>query len=128
MSFGSLMAHRCTIKRLNQTDVDGAPVYTWTVIKVGVKCYLDLTYLRRGKDPSWSPEAGRATDRTGVFFCGPKEPLKPGDRVEVRVRTSNEKLGTFLIEGAADLVMGNRGRPHHIEVGVTEVAAPLGRS
>lgn len=126
MSFRTLMTHRAELKRLSESDVDGAPSYQWHVVKKNIRCYLDLTYLRAGKDPVWTPEAGRATDRTGVFFCLPDAGIVPGDRVVVFFK--NTVLGTFQIDGAFDTVIGTRGRPHHLEAGVKEVAAPLGRA
>lgn len=123
MSFRALLRQRCTIKRLNQTDVDGAPAYNWTTVKENVRCFVDLSYQRPGKDPGWSPEAGRPADRAGVLFMLPTEPLKPGDRIVV---TRGEPRGTFEVLGALDTVpQASRGRVHHIEVGIEEVAQAI---
>lgn len=126
MSFGSLLSHRGVLKRLVETDVDGAPVYDWVSVKTGVRCFVDLSFMRRGKDPGWSPEAGRVADRTGVLFCKPDLPIKPGDRIVVKTKAGRE-IGTFSVEGALDHVPGRHGEIHHIEVGVSEVATALGR-
>jgi hypothetical protein len=105
---------------MNETDVDGAPTYDWVAIKTNVRCFLDLSYQRPGKDPGWTPEAGRPADRSGVLFLQDGEPLKPGDRVVI---TRGEPKGTFEALGALDTVpQATRGRVHHIEAYVQEVA------
>jgi hypothetical protein len=112
------MTHRCTVQRMRATSVDGAPVYSWTNLATDVHCRLDLSYVRRGKDESWTQEAGRAPDRTGVLFMLPDSPLRSGDRV---VLTFPKELGgVYTADGAIDPVI-DENTLHHFEIGVTEV-------
>lgn len=124
MSFRSLLSQRCDILRMTTQDVDGAPVYDWGTHLTGIRCRVDLSFSRRGKDPEWSQEAGRVSDRTGVAFFLPGVDVQPGDRI---VMTGGGINGTFSLEGALDTVIGRRGKVHHVECGVEEVATPLGR-
>lgn len=120
MSFRSLLKQRCTIQRSQQTDVDGAPAFTWADVQTGVPCFVDLSFHRPGKDPGWTPEAGRPADRTGVVFMLPNAPVKPGDRIIV---TRGQPDGTYEVTGAMDTVpQARRGRVHHLEMYVEEVA------
>lgn len=116
MSYSGMLAHRCRIKELQSTFVDGVATSEWKVIKTNVRCFLDLNFLRKGKDPMWTPEAGRPSDRSGVLFVEAGSGLKAAHRVEMTKGPS----GTFTVEGAID----EAWRPtslHHIEVGVVEV-------
>lgn len=122
MSMRTLLAQRGTVLRAARTSVDGASAYVWSPVKTNVRLRIDLSFTRRGKDPTWSPETGRIEDRTGVAFFMPDEDVRPGDRVKL---TAGGLTGTFELKGALDPVMGRRGRVHHIEVGVEEVAKAL---
>jgi hypothetical protein len=84
------------------------------------RCFLDLGFIRQGKDPQWTPEAGRASDRSGVLFLGPTTAMRPGDRI----RMTKGPSGTFQVEGAYDEAWRPSDR-HHIELGVVEVAKAL---
>lgn len=120
MSIRSLMRHRVNIMRLSETQVDGMPVHSWTQVATDQRAYLDLNYIRKGKDPIWTPEAGRAQDRSGVLFMLPDAPIKSGDRIKV----THGPTGTFQIEGAVDEAWKPE-RKHHVEVGVVEVSGML---
>ena len=118
MSYGSLLKHRCDVLELQQSFVKGVPQSSWVVVATDVRCFLDLNFIRKGKDPMWTPEAGRAADRSGVFFT--KHVVKSGQRIKMKFGPS----GTFLIEGAVDEAWRPTSR-HHFEVGVTEVPKQL---
>lgn len=133
MSFRSMLQHRCRILRLEETIEDGSPIVNWAPILYPLnhiqatqpmlfRCFLDLTFIRRGKDPQWTPEAGRPADRTGVFFALGDCPLQAGDRIEMVMGPN----GIFETTGAFDEAWTPRKR-HHLEVGVSEVAAMLTR-
>jgi hypothetical protein len=124
MAFNTLLKQRCKLLELNETNVDGLVSHVWTVVTGGenVRCFLDLNYIRKGKDPIWTPEAGRATDRTGVLFLAPNAPVKSGHRVEML----KGPLGTFSVEGAVDEAWTPK-KLHHLEVGVQEVGSVLAK-
>ena len=120
MSYGGMLKHRCTLQELQSAFVDGKPVTTWQPVQTNVACFLDLNFLRRGKDPMWTPEAGRVMDRSGVMFLSTKANVKSGQRVVMTKGPS----GTFLIEGAVDEAWRPTSK-HHLEVGVTEVPSQI---
>lgn len=115
-----MLKHRCDLLELQETFEDGIAVSEWTVVASKVKCFLDLNFIRRGKDPVWTPEAGRASDRSGVLFVHGNAPARSG----MRVRMSFGPSGTFLIEGAVDEAWRPTSR-HHLEVGVVEVPSQI---
>lgn len=122
MSYKSLLKHRCSLLELQESFVNGIPQSSWVSVAEGVKCFLDLNYIRRGKDPMWTAEAGRVSDRTGVLFLHGTAPAKSG----MRVKMTFGPAGTFLIEGAVD----QSWRPtslHHLEVGVIEVPSQISK-
>lgn len=116
MSYKSLLKHRCTVLR-NEVNLDsGSPDYGWQPVAQGVPCLLDLNFVRRGKDPIWTAEAGRPAERSGVLFVRLDAPLKDGDWVKI---TRGPK-GTYSFTGPLD----EAWRPtdlHHVEIGVREV-------
>jgi hypothetical protein len=120
VSIKAMMKHRVDVLRLSETQVDGMPVHTWTQVASGQRAYLDLNYIRKGKDPIWTPEAGRASDRSGVLFMMGDAPIMSGDRIKVTTGPS----GTFQIEGAVDEAWKPE-RKHHLEVGVVEVSGMI---
>jgi hypothetical protein len=122
MSFKSLLKHRCTVLELIETSDDGSPVTSYQPKAFEVRCFLDLNFIRRGKDPMWTAEAGRPADRTGVLFLSPAAPIVSGDRILM----TTGPAGTFSIEGAIDEVW-RPGSIHHLEVGVVEVATQIAR-
>lgn len=124
MSLRSLLVHRAEVLRLATTNVDGAATYDWDSLGV-VPCRVDLSFIRSGKDPVWTPEAGRPADRTGVAFFAAGADVLPGDRIFM---VAGGVEGTFELQGTLDFVQDRRGRTHHLECGVIEVAKPLGRS
>lgn len=122
MSYAALLKHRCTLLELQETFVHGVPKMAWAEVATGVRCFLDLNFLRRGKDPMWTPEAGRPSDRSGVCFLDGAAPVKSG----MRVRMTKGPVGTFLIEGAVDEAW-QPTRRHHLEVGVVEVPKQISK-
>lgn len=129
MSFRALLKHRCNVLRLTQTSVDGSPQHVWNGLTddagnpLVLRCFLDLDYLRKGKDEYWVAEAGRPQDRTGVWFGLPDAPIKSGDRIAM----IKGPTGTFEIQGAIDEAWQPAQR-HHLEIGVIEVAASRARA
>lgn len=122
MSYSGLLKHRATLLELREDFVKGVPVTDWAEVATNVHCFLDLNFLRRGKDPMWTAEAGRPTDRNGVLFVKGNAPVKSG----MRVRMTFGPSGTFLIEGAVDEAWRPTKR-HHIELGVTEVPSQISK-
>jgi hypothetical protein len=115
-----MLKQRCTVKRLMDTSINGYSTFGWVDVETNVPCFLDLGFLRMGKDPMWTPEAGRPSDRTGVWFGMPKANVMSGDQIVMTKGPS----GTFQLEGAVDQVW----RPqdfHHLEIGVKEVGRPI---
>jgi hypothetical protein len=123
MSLRALLTHRCTIKRGEATVVDGVESYAWKTVATAVRCRIDLTFIRLGKDPQWSPEAGRSPDRTGVAFFFPDASVKVGYRIAM---TAGGIEGTFEIKDI-DHTQGRR-HTHHLECGVQEVPGPIARA
>jgi hypothetical protein len=124
VSYKSLLMHRVDVQRASTTEVDGMQSYEWTTVGSSIRCRLDLNYIRPGVDPQWTPEAGRATDRTGVAFFMAGANVRPGDRLVCR----RGPQGTFLCEGANAEALDSKGLTHHIEVGVREVPGPRARA
>lgn len=129
ISYKAMLRHRCHLIRLNQEAESGSPVYGWNPVlgsdgqPLVLQCFLDLNYIRQGKDPQWTPETGRTMDRTGVWFGLPGAPIKSGDRIQMTVGPP----GTFEIQGAIDQAWTPR-KLHHVEAGVVEVAAQRTRA
>ncbi len=91
-----------------------------------LRCRLDLTFIRKGKDIPEAPVAGRAPDHIGVLFTFPYAPLKAGDRV---VAIPNDRgiipvPGTFEIRAIPD-TPNDFFEQHHIEVQIIEVGQEL---
>lgn len=122
MSYAALLKHRCSLLELNETFLNGVPSSTWVEVATNVKCFLDLNFIRRGKDPMWTPEAGRPSDRSGVLFLPGTAPVKSG----MRVKMVKGPTGTFLIEGAVDEAW-QPTRRHHLEIGVVEVPKQISK-
>ncbi len=122
MSYNGLLAHRASLMTLESTFVDGVPMSRWVPYSTNVRCFLDLNFLRKGKDPMWTAEAGRPSDRSGVLFLSGKATPRSG----MRVKMTKGPKGTFLVEGAVD----EAWRPtklHHYELGVIEVPAQISK-
>lgn len=120
MSFNGLLMHRCKVQR-NQMDLSsGSAEMKWVDVKTGVPLYLDLMFLRTGRDPVWSPEAGRESVRVGVAFFKGKAPIKNGDRI---VMTKGPH-GTFFLEMAIDEAWAPTSL-HHLEVFVRALPEQL---
>lgn len=129
MSYKSLMKHRCTLLDMMEIDDDGSVLYDWGPATgpdgtplTNVRCFLDLNFIRRGKDTQWMEAAGRPQDRAGVIFFLPGTPVKAGQRIKMQ----RGPQGTFKIEGAIDEAWTPE-EEHHLEIGVIEVATVLTR-
>lgn len=112
--------------RVQQTNQAGIGVFDYVPMAGElsyVKCRLDLSFLRPGRDAPPPIEAGKALDRFGVLFCDVWVPFKAGDRI----RTVNNDVGEQPVEGWFELRhVPDRAidfsRAHHIEVQIVEVA------
>lgn len=122
MSYKSMLKQRCTLLELTETFVNGIPTSDWAEVATNVKCLMDLNFIRKGKDPMWTPEAGRPGDRSGVCFLDPSAPIRSG----MRIKMTKGPTGTFLIEGAVDEAWRPTDR-HHFEVGVIEVPKQISK-
>lgn len=116
MSYKSMMKHRCSILRQDVDLTSGSPIYDWVVVKANVRCFVDLNFIRNGKDQMWTPEAGRPTERTGVAFFLGTAPIKNGDWIKV----TKGPYGIFELQAAVDEAWRPTDK-HHLEVGVQEV-------
>lgn len=111
MTLSSMLKDRCTVQR-NSIDLSsGSAEMTWTDVQTNVPCFIDLMFLRAGRDPVWAPEAGRAAARVGVGFFKAKAPIKNGDRIVV----TKGPEGIFTLEMAIDEAR-RPGRRSHLEV------------
>jgi hypothetical protein len=120
MSYAGMLRHRCEVLRLTETFLNGSPIHSWTVVAGNIPCFVDLNFVRLGKDPTWTPEAGRPTTRTGVGFFGRVAPIRSGDRL----RMTKGPSGVFAIEAAIDEAWQPERR-HHLEVSLKEVPQSL---
>lgn len=114
-----MLRHRGRVKRLVETQVGGMPVHAYEVVgdpDRPLRVFLDLNFIRKGKDPSWTPEAGRPADRAGVLFLMGDADVKNGDRIEM----TSGPAGTFQMDMAIDEAWRPDAR-HHLEVFVKEV-------
>lgn len=126
MSYSQMLSQRCNIVRLTESQVDGLVSHTWQPINTDpVRCFLDLNFIRLGKDPTWTPDTGTAQNRAGVLFLPTKFIAQPGDRIQMLLGPS----GTFKIERFVDEAWTpKRKKPHHLELYVTEVDRALAES
>ena len=115
-----MLRHRCTVYRLQETIQSGLPVYDWVAVRTNVPVFLDLNFVRLGKDPTWTPEAGRPTDRSGVGFFLGNAPIRNGDQIVM----TKGPAGRFSLEAAVDEAWRPSAK-HHLEVSVKEVASQL---
>lgn len=100
MTLKSLLAHRCEVQR-NEIDLSsGSAEMTWRVVKSNVPLFLDLNFLRKGKDPVWTPEVGREAERAGVAFFKSNAPIQNGDRI--LMKKGPAKGNIFTLEMAID--------------------------
>jgi hypothetical protein len=120
MSYRLMLQHRCNVQRLVEGETNGYLTMAYTVVLMNVPCFLDLNFIRKGKDPMWTAEAGRPTDRTGVWFGLPKYDVRSGDQI-IMVKGPS---GTYQIEGAVDEAWRPRNL-HHLELGVKEIGRPV---
>jgi hypothetical protein len=123
VSFKQLLHQRCRVLRLVQGNANGRPTTMWSASAESVPVRLDLSFIRMGKDMGWTPEAGRAPDRSGVAFFFPDADIRVGDRLEI---LSGRPYGTYAVEGSVEELL-TFSDPHHLEVSVREVAKSVAR-
>jgi hypothetical protein len=93
-----------------------------------LRCRIDLTHLRPGKDLPSPMVAGRAPDRVGVmyFSLSPDANGAPQVLAADRVRcVAGPIFGTFEVRLIPDVAQDLTGA-HHAEVQVIEVSQQLG--
>lgn len=103
-----------------EQQVHGMSVVDYEVVGSQIRCFVDLTFIRKGRDPQWTPESGRPADRSGVLFLLPTADVRSGDRFQV----VKGPPGTFEIQGALD----DAWKPtslHHKEYGLVEVPSSV---
>ncbi len=117
MSYNGMLKHRGVIYRLQEAEVNGYSTMTWVAQTGTIACFLDLNFLRPGKDPGWTPEAGRVEVRAGVMFTKARDGVRSGDRIKM----VKGPTGVFQVDGAVDEAW--RPTSHHRnELSVKEVA------
>ena len=119
MSFKGLLNHRCDIYDLVTSDDSGSPITSYMKINdKPVRCRLDLTFTRPGKDSNWMVAADRPDDRLGVMFLGKDAPIKVG----VRIVMLRGPQGAFQIKSGIDEIWDYDSFSHY-EVGVAEISS-----
>jgi len=118
MSYRNLLKMRCRILESTQSQQDGMTYNSWTPILDGdsVRCFLDLGFIRAGKDPVWTPDTKTAQNRSGVLFLPPNSEAVPGNRVQM----VHGPTGTFEIKSSLDEAWTPR-KLHHLECYVEEI-------
>jgi hypothetical protein len=128
----------CQVLRLDPTlGAGGGMTFSWDPVATIVdpifnqpgllKCRLDLTFLRPGKDQPAPIVAGRAPDRAGVCFFDLATDVNgvplvvAGDRLQA---VAGPIFGTFEIRLIPDVAQDLTGA-HHVEVQVVEVSQML---
>lgn len=135
MSVKGMLKQRASVRRLQETDQDGAPIYTWIEVTDNVPCLADTFYAhafsrlgQRGgyKNQGVVTQAQRPAGRSGLLVLPLGVDVKPGDRVVI-TSANGSIYGTFETSADQQDVLDRLGKPHHTEVGISEVARPLGR-
>lgn len=118
MSYSGLLKHRCRILELTDFQLEGVVSNDWTLVDDGdnIHCFLDLGFIRLGRDPQWVPDSNTAQNRSGVLFLAPGAPAMPGNRIEI----IKGPQGTFEIDSSMDEAW-TPTKLHHLECFVSEV-------
>lgn len=116
MSLRNLLRMRCDVQRVTDVQIDGLVKQSWSVVESNQRCFLDLNFIRAGKDPVWVPDSGTAQNRSGVLFIAPETQARPGDRIHMILGPT----GTFEISSAMDEAWTPK-KLHHLECFVIEV-------
>ncbi len=116
MSYTGLLRMRCRILELTQGQQDGVTFEKWETVSENERCFLDLGFIRAGKDPVWTPDTKTAQNRSGVLFLARKTLAIPGSRVQI----TKGPPGTFLIDSSIDEAW-TPTKHHHLECFVVEV-------
>lgn len=121
MSARTMCSMRCRVWRLSVTDVDGAPSYEWAVVATGIPVRVDVFGSSTVAGATFVVEAGTASDLQGTAFFLADHPCRAGDRIEM----TRGFEGKFQLGGKFVKIFQRRGRIHHFEVEITEVAKIL---
>lgn len=113
---------RCTILEEIETQQDGLTTASWDIkdAQENIPCFLDLGFIRPGRDPVWTPETQTAQNRSGVLFLPPHSTATPGNRVKMIKGPG----GTFMIDSDIDEAWTPH-KLHHLECHVVEVNRAL---
>lgn len=99
------------------TMQQGSAVSSWVDSTPTARCFVDLMFIRNGRDPVWSPEANNTPNlRRGVAFFPLGTDIQDGDRF---IWTKGG-TGVFSVSMGVDVVR-RPGQDHHIEVYLEEV-------
>lgn len=119
MSYNNLLKMKCNVLMFGTSQIDGFTQQAW-LTRESTRCFLDLNFIRSGKDPVWTPDSGTAQNRSGVLFLPKNSTARPGDRI----RMTKGPSGTFVITGVIDEVWTPK-RFSHLECRVEEVDREL---
>lgn len=116
---------RCRIMETIAGNQDGMAFRSWAPIAGGdnVRCFLDLNFIREGRDPVWTPDSKTAQNRKGVLFLPPGSTAMPGNRVQM----IKGPTGTFEIMSSLDEAW-TVDKLHHLECFVQEIDRALAGS
>ncbi len=122
---------RAEVLRLSPQRENGVPQMTWQKVPTIVdkwlgtpgelRCRIDLSFQRPGKDQPMPIVAGRAPDRVGLMFLSATRHILAGDRIHC---LDGPIRGTFEIRAMPD-VAADFAVAHHMEVQVIEVAQEM---
>lgn len=126
MTITHLLNSRVAVDRLQLSTKDGRADTIWVAQPEPlnyVRCRLDLSFLRPGKDIPQAVEAGKAPDRIGVLFCEPDAGFRSGDRLRAIANDVGliPQPGTFEIRVIPDPAQ-DYSQVHHIEIQIVEVS------
>lgn len=126
MSYKGLLRDRVEVWRATTDTTDlstGSAVTTYNPVYTNVRCNLDLQYIRKGRDPVWTPEASTTPQlRKGVAFFLLTADVQDGDRL----KWTKGGSGVFTVERGVDTVR-RPGMDHHIEIWIEEIAPQIAR-
>lgn len=125
MSYSNLLRDRVVVERPTVDLTTGSAITTYQPVDgIPIRANLDLQFIRKGRDPIWTPESSDTTPqlRTGVAFFLRTADVQDGDRI----RWVKGGDGLFEIKRGTDMVK-RPGQKHHLEVWISEIAPQIAR-
>jgi hypothetical protein len=115
-----LMPSWVRVLRPRATMQDGVLSATWFAVpgQESVRCRIEVSFYRPGKDMPMPLQQGRAPDRVATYWLHPGTDLQPGDRLEC---IDGPVLGVWEVRTAPDRTI-NMTSLHHLEGQLIEVA------